>query len=426
MSDFSGNPVSLTFSGGKEAKTVSVCSAAECYAALLQNPDFLTGSCTVSISDGDAETAKQCSDLCAFLQTYLCSKQRLSEKMDAFNRNLDGIEPDFAKSPDAKWIMEEFARMNQAGKYIRGALVNIGYSLFTDRPADYSDDLALAFELFQTAILIHDDIIDHAKLRRNQITIHENYLRQWDSMDIPQNALCTDTANSLALLAGDVGLYLANLRLCEAYADSPLLGKISTYFYRTILKTSCGEIIDVALPFYEQNQARGEHDITADILNIYRLKTAWYTLTGPLCLGAQLAECPDAQMHQLEQFAEALGIAFQIKDDIIGIYGNTETGKDIGSDISEFKQTLLYAYTKTTGSHYDELMQYYGKSALTDSDLAAVREIFRQSGALRYAEQTMNGYFDTARDLLKKIDFLSEEKKSVLYGLTLFMNLRNK
>ncbi|MBR4201483.1 MAG: polyprenyl synthetase family protein [Oscillospiraceae bacterium] len=419
-------PVRLIISFGQNESNVSVHSVSDFYNTLMQSTAYRSGACTVSVqaaSPESEEAAKQCRDLLAFLQAYQTAKKRLSSKMEQFNRTLAGEAPE---APDAQRIMSEFVRMNQAGKYIRGALVNIGYSLFSDRSAEYSDDLALAFELFQTAVLIHDDIIDHARLRRGQITIHENYLVQWKKDGLAYDETCPDTAHSLAICAGDMGMYLANLRIAEAYADSPQLGRISSYFFRTALKTLYGEVIDVALPFYEMHRFRGEHDITADILNIYRLKTAWYTLIGPLCLGALLAGCSEAQMHQTEEFAEALGIAFQIKDDIIGIYGNTETGKDVGSDISEYKQTLLYAYTKTTGSHFDALMQYYGKKDLSETDLEAVRDIFRQSGALSYAEQTMNGYFDKARTLLLKLDFLSEEKKSELLGLVLFMKLRNK
>ena len=333
-------PVRLIISFGQNESNVSVHSVSDFYNTLMQSTAYRSGACTISVqaaSPESEEAAKQCRDLLAFLQAYQTAKKRLSSKMEQFNRTLAGEAPE---APDAQRIMSEFVRMNQAGKYIRGALVNIGYSLFSNRSAEYSDDLALAFELFQTAVLIHDDIIDHARLRRGQITIHENYLVQWKKDGLAYDETCPDTAHSLAICAGDMGMYLANLRIAEAYADSPQLGRISSSFFRTALKTLYGEVIDVALPFYEMHRFRGEHDITADILNIYRLKTAWYTLIGPLCLGALLAGCSEAQMHQTEEFAEALGIAFQIKDDMMDYTAGDEIGKPVGVDLEEQKITL--------------------------------------------------------------------------------------
>ena len=412
-------PNTLHFTlGGKAASADSLSGF---YAQLMQSAEFRSGDCAVTVS-GDSQEAGSCRDLLAFLQAYLTAKRRLSAKMEQINSTA----PDDAESPDVCHLLGEFSRMNRGGKFIRGALVTMGYALFAGQPADYSDDLALAFELFQTAILIHDDIIDHAKLRRSHVTIHENYLAQWEQAGIARCPETADTANSLALLAGDAGMYLANLRICTAYADDPALGRISAYFYRTALKTMYGETVDVALPFRGLHGIGGEEDITGDVLQICRLKTAWYTLIGPLCLGALLAGCGETQLHRLEAFAEALGIAFQIKDDILGVYGSTETGKDIGSDISEFKQTLLYAYVRKTGRQYDELMRYYGKKTLSQSELAAVQEIFRQSGALGYAEQTMNRYFDSARSLLAAMPDLPEERRAELRGLVLFMDLRTK
>lgn len=396
----------------------AVGSVEEFYARVMTRGDC---EITLEAAAGCEQELAACRQLLAFLQIYQQNKQRLNEKMEQYNAE---IAAQHADTPYIGRSVQEFTRMNRAGKFLRGALVNIGYSLFADGDAAPSDALALAFELFQTAILIHDDIIDHAKLRRGQPTIHEAYTAHWAERGIPVSALSEDTARSLALCTGDIGMYLAGLKITEAYADSPQLGAIMAYFHKVVLKTLYGEVIDVALPFSEQNRLNDTTDIRASIMEIYRLKTAWYTLIGPLCLGAMLAGADAAQITALEQFAEQLGIAFQIKDDILGVFGDAETGKDVGSDISEYKQTLLYAYVRQNGGQLASLQQYYGKAALSAADLRAVQEIFRSTGALEFAEKTMHECFAAARAQLDAMPFLRGGQKDALLGLELFIRLR--
>lgn len=400
----------------------AVGSAAEFYTRLTESGALRRG-CTVTVdaAAGCEDELAVCRQLLAFLQIYQQNKQRLNDKMEQYNAALAAR---YAEMPYIGRSVQEFTRMNRAGKFLRGALVNIGYSLFAEGGAEPSDALAMAFELFQTAILIHDDIIDHAKLRRGQPTIHEAYTAHWAERGIAVSPLGEDTARSLALCTGDIGMYLAGLHITEAYADSPQLGAIMAYFHKVVLKTLYGEVIDVALPFSEQNRMDDTADIRASIMEIYRLKTAWYTLIGPLCLGAMLAGADAGQIAALEQFAEQLGIAFQIKDDILGVFGDAETGKDVGSDISEYKQTLLYAYVREQGEHLEALLQYYGKAALSAEELHAVQEIFRSAGALAFAEQEMNRCFAAARAQLAEMTFLRDAQRDALLGLELFIRLR--
>lgn len=400
----------------------AIHSVAEFYAIAAKSPVLRAGgTITLEAAAGCEEDAEACRELLSFLTVYQKNKQRLSSKMDSYNEK---IVKQYANLPYVSKLMQEYVRMNQAGKFIRGALVNIGYSLFAGENAEPSDALALAFEILQTAVLIHDDIIDHAKLRRGQTTIHEQYAADWAETGLPVSPVSTDTARSMAMCAGDIGIYLSALELAETYGEKPQFGRVMVYFNQVMLNTLFGEVIDVALPFSELNHRRENVNIRDDIMEIYRLKTAWYTLTGPLCLGGMLAGANQAQLGSLERFAEQLGIAFQIKDDILGIFGDAETGKDVGSDISEYKQTLLYAYVKEQGTELENLRKYYGKETLEPGDLEDVQEIFRRSGALDYAENTMNECFDAARRQLRDITFLTEEQKLPLRGLERFIRLR--
>ena len=369
--------------------------------------------------DKDLEVMLQSYQLFSFMIFFKNSRERLYEKMQNFNREIcDQTEKHISEN------ISEFTRMNCHGKFIRGALVNLGYSILKS-DIEYSDELALAFEIYQTAILINDDIIDHASLRRNQPTIPVHYMNDWEAKGIEVKRDAYDVANSMAICAGGFGMCYANQKMAETYNRSDNLGILLQYFNQVIINTIQGEVIDVILPFEEKNFCSNEDDLVDSITEIYRLKTAWYTVIGPLCLGMILAGGADENIKKMECFAESLGIAFQIKDDILGIYADEDNiGKNVGSDITEFKQTLLYAYIRNQKEYFSDLLRYYGKENLTYEDVKAIRDLFSKSGALAYAEHEMNRYFELAIKGLKSIKFIPEEKETILFGLIWYLKLR--
>lgn len=392
------------------------------YSILLNDKKVLeySGNYVFQVNkDKDLEVMLQSYQLFSFMIFFKNSRERLYGKMQNFNREIcNQSEKRIAEN------ISEFIRMNCNGKFIRGALVNLGYSILKN-DIEYSDDLALAFEIYQTAILISDDVIDHASLRRNQPTIPVHYINDWETKGIEIKRNAYDVANSLAICAGGLGMCYANQKVAEAYSRSDNLGILLKYFNQVIIKTIQGEVIDVLLPYEEQNFRSNEDDLVDLITEIYRLKTAWYTVIGPLCLGMILAGGADEDIKKIEGFAENLGIAFQIKDDILGIYADEDNlGKNIGSDITEFKQTLLYAYIRNQKEYFGNLLQYHGNENLTYEDVKAIRDLFSKSGALGYAEQEMNSYFELAVKSLKSMKFIPEEKETILFGLIWYLKLR--
>lgn len=371
-------------------------------------------------AEKDLEVMLQSYQLFSFMFFFKNSRERLYGKMQDFNQEIcNQSEKHISQN------ISEFTRMNCHGKFIRGTLVNLGYSILKS-DTEYSDDLALAFEIYQTAILINDDIIDHASLRRNQPTIPVHYINDWETKGIEIKGNAYDVANSMAICAGGLGMCYANQKMAEAYSRSDNLGILLKYFNQVIINTIQGEVIDVILPFEEQNFRSKKDDLVDSITEIYRLKTAWYTVIGPLCLGMILAGGADEDIKKIESFAESLGIAFQIKDDILGIYAEEDNlGKNIGSDITEFKQTLLYAYIRNQKEYFNDLLRYYGNENLTYEDVKAIRELFSKSGALAYAEQEMNKYFELAIKSLQSMKFIPEEKETILFGLIWYLKLRN-
>lgn len=308
--------------------------------------------------------------------------------------------------------------MNQDGKFIRGTLINLGYNLKSND--SYSIPLEIAYETFETSILIHDDIIDNAKTRRGKKTIPELYKDDFKEL----NTNNQNIYNSLGICIGDLGFYLTNYILLKKYKNDKNIVKLLDYYNNVVINTIKGEIIDVTLPFLEEYD-KNHILLEKDIMEIYKLKTSYYTIVGPFCLGCILAN--KNNIKEIESSLIPLGIAFQIKDDILGIFSNAKTiGKSNTSDIEEFKQTILYSYIKINKKEYlNELLNYYGKRDITESELLKVQNILIESGSLEYATNTMNILFNEARNNINNLN-INKKVKDLLLGLTIYLELREK
>lgn len=367
---------------------------------------------------GGASTPKdQIKEYANLLEFFIYYKSKLKEfEVELKKINKTFIEKDNPIVIDA---INKFINMNGDGKFLRGCLIDLGYKL--NKNDDYAKTLSLAYETFETSILIHDDIIDNAHLRRNKETIHETYKNEFKKYNVEND----NTNNSLALCIGDLGFFYTTELITKKYKNDKNLAKLLSYYNNIVIKTIKGEIIDVALPFIEKNDKKHAlHE--EDIMEIYKLKTSWYTIVGPFVLGMILGNSKAKDMETFEKVLEPLGIAFQIKDDILGIYSSKEIlGKSVYSDIEEFKQTILYSYIKIKRNDLlDELLKYYGRS-INEEESKKVQQLFEESGALEYATNKMNEMFNEAYTNIKSMD-IKEYIKNILLGLILFLRLREK
>ncbi len=367
---------------------------------------------------GGASTPKdQIKEYANLLEFFIYYKSKLKE----FETELKKINKTFIEKDNPIVIdaINKFINMNGDGKFLRGCLIDLGYKL--TKNDDYAKTLSLAYETFETSILIHDDIIDNAHLRRNKETIHETYKNEFKKYNIEND----NTNTSLALCIGDIGFFYTAELITKKYKNDKNLAKLLSYYNNIVIKTIKGEIIDVALPFIEKNDKK--HTLhEEDIMEIYKLKTSWYTIVGPFVLGMILGNSKAKDMETFEKILEPLGIAFQIKDDILGIYSSKEIlGKSVYSDIEEFKQTILYSYIKIKRNDLlDELLKYYGRS-INEEESKKVQQLFEESGALEYATNKMNEMFNEAYTNIKLMD-IKEYIKNILLGLILFLRLREK
>ena len=375
-------------------------------------------------------------ELAAFSAFYSDSLNRLTKKTNAYNKVMRK-EP----NPIIRPFREDLADLNTGGKMLRGMLVNLGYQIAVHMNGEAacnaaeSDMLALAFEIFQTGVLVHDDIIDNAGTRRGKITVHRRYehrLNVRETKMVAAGEKPGNLAKSAAICVGDLGIYYANKQIVDNYAQNEHLAALIGYFDDIVVQTIRGELLDVVLPYEIQDDKYSPEEkkklLEKSIWDIYYLKTAGYSVIGPLHLGMILGGADEKQMKALDRVAEDIGIAYQIMDDILGVFADPEKlGKDVGSDITEFKQTILYMYVCTMKPEYEEeLLQIYGKKRISDAELDEVQRIFRESGALAYAQEMLGDCFERAEKRLARIKGMSREDKAILRGFITYCKGRRK
>lgn len=192
-------------------------------------------------------------------------------------------------SPVLLPVVDKFIDSCRGGKRIRGILVVLGYQINSKLAGKEIFKIAAAYEIFHSAILAHDDIIDKSLIRRGQPSLFQ--------------ALGADhRGTSLAICLADAGFFLATKIISEANFPQKEKNEVLKYFSGIMLDTAMGQILDID---------------KGDNLTIAKYKTAKYTVSGPLVLGAILAGAKLGQLDNLDKFGQALGIAFQVQDDIL-------------------------------------------------------------------------------------------------------------
>ncbi len=365
------------------------------------------------------ETILRYKNLLEFYYFYQEEYLLIKKEMNKVNKNIS-LKTDNSLVKDS---IDKFISLNKDGKYIRAILISLAYKISSKKKDKKYLALASAYETFQTSILIHDDIIDQAELRRNKPTVTELYKKDFGSLEEVNPRKAKHTALSLALCVGDLGLYQANKIIVDNYAKE--FPKLFSYYNEIVLNTIKGEILDVILPFKSEFDQKYEIN-ESDVLDIARLKTAYYSIVGPFILGLILGKSSSRRQKQFESALLDLGIAFQIKDDILGIFGLEEKlGKKVYSDVFEYKQTILFNYV-INSKYKKAILKYYGKKNLNKSDIIAIKKIFTDSGALKYTEDLLKELINNTYEKIMKINFNSEYYKNIFLGFIDYLMLRDR
>lgn len=305
------------------------------------------------------------------------------------------------------------------GKMIRGGLVIFSYQMFTEREDKEPLLVACALELFHSSFLIHDDIMDNDELRRGNPTIFAQYKDLGEKRKI-KNA--DFFGKNMGICAGDSGFFLAFEILNNLKIYPFIKQKIIDLCAREFENTGLAQMQDVYLGGISEEIEEEK------ILSVYLYKTARYTFSLPLAIGATLAEQPKATIDKLMKLGEYLGQIFQIKDDELGIFGDEETiGKPIGSDIREGKKTLFYYYllNKASGIDRGKLKKIWGNPAISSKDVAFIQSEIAELGVDKeIAKKVRELEFETKR-VISALE-VKKKYKELLLDILRFILIRSK
>lgn len=305
----------------------------------------------------------------------------------------------------------------RGGKRIRPILTVLGFRFCADDDTSNIWKPACSVEMLQSYLLIHDDIMDQSLLRRGAPTVHKEYESIYH--DSHNAALLGISA---AIIAGNIANHLGNLAIVESVFPSENRLHALAEYNHTPINVGYGQLMDLFFP-------NRTHISFSDLYKVYHLKTATYSVSGPLRIGARLAGASDAQLLLLSKFGDNLGKAFQIKDDIVGLFGDeTKTGKQNKSDISEGKKTLMVVHAMQNGSTstVNTISSLLGKAEISDTELELFRESLVSSGSLAYAEKIVTERTDEALSTLAASSDLSANYQIIEYFEQLAWYLLNR
>jgi geranylgeranyl diphosphate synthase type II len=284
--------------------------------------------------------------------------------------------------------------MNLGGKRLRPALVLISTDLFSGDVLK-AMPAALAIETFHNFTLIHDDIMDNAPLRRGKQTVHE----KWGTNN--------------AILSGDVMMVEANKQLAQV--DSSVLKDVLNTFNATAQGVCEGQQLDMEF------ETRVDVSIP-EYIDMIRLKTA-VLVGGAMKLGAIIANASAESANLIHEFGERLGIAFQLQDDILDVYGDPEKfGKQVGGDIISNKKTFLLLSLQQQLSTSDQ--QFLNAQLIneTDTKVKNVTDLYNQYQIKEMATDEMQRHLNDAFAALEKIDVPAERKRQLIQLANELMN----
>lgn len=353
-------------------------------------------------------------------------KTDLQERIHAI---LENQTPDFERIAPSlgSECLGSLAEYACRGKLIRGSLVFLGYELCGKDSSDESIrdqllSLGAAMELLQSALLIHDDIMDRDLIRRGKPSIHAHYQKILDDAGIADSA---HQGEALAICLGDIAIFSAWQVISGLGLPAPLVQELSKAASLELNRVALAQMLDVAngaagdspLPrSFPENDKNGEE---ACIKNIYRFKTGRYTFSLPLALGATAAGASKEDITALEEAGEELGIVFQVKDDELGIWADEqELGKSIGLDIRENKKTLhrLELFRELARSASDEeacsIRAVFGKQEAEAEDIQRVRTAMEKCGIRSRLQGLMQEH---ARKALSRLEGFSTKARPRSY-----------
>lgn len=300
---------------------------------------------------------------------------------------LDEVRNGFVASSSQR-IVEEVTRatVRQGGR-IRPLLCCCGYAACGGEGGPLDERIILAassLELLHTFAILHDDVMDGSSMRRGEPTIYRRVTDEHRASGLPGDS--ERYGISVAILAGDLALVISDFLLAQSGFSPELLTDAAVPVTRMRLDAIAGQYLDL------NHSGRGVNDPNLTAL-IARLKTGSYSVEGPLLVGATLAGAPESAKRALEAFARPLGEAFQLTDDLLGMFGDPQvTGKSADNDLRQGKPTSLMAQALSLvcSATKESLLAVWGNPDASDEDLEILRKVVYESGAVKSMIRSIN------------------------------------
>ena len=314
---------------------------------------------------------------------------------------LAGISPDLV--PFTDWLGELLA----GGKRLRPAFCMWAYLGAGGTDLDHALRASAALELLQACALVHDDVMDDSDMRRGKpaahrrfATLHRGSTWAGDSQRFGDGA---------AILLGDLCLSWADEMIYRSGFDSDALARAKVVYDRMRTELMAGQYLDLL------EQARGGGSVERALL-VVRYKSAKYTIERPLHMGAALAGANDAYIDTLSDYGLPLGEAFQLRDDVLGVFGDpVETGKPAGDDLREGKRTILVATAmqRATPDQAAHLREGLGDPHLGAEAIDDLRRIIVDTGSLAEVEFLIGQRTDEAVAALAGADLAADARSAL-------------
>ncbi|MFV0532261.1 MAG: polyprenyl synthetase family protein [Cumulibacter sp.] len=287
------------------------------------------------------------------------------------------------------------------GKRIRPLFAYCGWRAAGGGSADqHVIDAVSGLELIQAAALVHDDIIDESDSRRGRPSAHRTF--EHLHLEGGFSGSAEKYGVAVAILLGDLALIWADAVVQGAQLSDEALLRVRSELDLMRIEVMAGQFLDVL----EQARPAPPEFAVQSALKVAALKSASYTVARPLLIGAAIAGAGEDVRSTYATFGQHIGIAFQLRDDLLGVYGDPAvTGKPAGDDLREGKRTALIARALDhLGEGGSELTEALGDADLTEADIERVRGLISDSGATADVEKIIEERTATALGALDGVD----------------------
>lgn len=341
-----------------------------------------------------------------------------------FTDAIEGVLSEFlaAQSPTVRQIgaeplLKAAVAYTSGGKRLRPAFAFWGYVAAAGLPEDPTSLLraAASLDLLHVSALVHDDIIDASETRRGMPAAHVYYAGQHERRGGVGDA--HKFGHAAAILLGDLLLMWSGQLYDDSGVPADALLRAQPLLHAMRTEVACGQYLDVAAAFGMAEAATLEEELDVS-RRILEFKSARYSIMRPAQIGASIGGGDDALLNALQGFGSALGHAFQLRDDVLGIFGSPDvTGKPASGDLSEGKRTLLVLTALKHGT--DDQRATLGRmlgTALDESQADVARQIIRDTGALTVTEEQISSGLGAALTALDRAD-LTDEGRTALSRL---------